>query len=211
MQILVADDGVGIFGKIQRALRLSNPADVVLELRKGKFTTDPSSHTGEGIFFTSRLCDSFSIASQPIVWRAGSDRQDRVMEDADKEQRGTAVWMETMTSTDRTLDEVFALYSEDYQFDRTHVPVLVATMGSDEYLVSRSAARRVVSRLERFREVVLDFEGVATIGQAFADEIFRVFATSNPDLRLLPVHMTPQVSRLIDRANANRSASESSA
>ena len=39
---------------------------MVLELAKGKLTTDPASHTGEGIFFTSR--SSFTERFQPIVF-----------------------------------------------------------------------------------------------------------------------------------------------
>lgn len=203
VQLAVVDDGVGIFRKIQRALDLPTAADVVLELRKGKLTTDPSAHTGEGIFFTSRLCDAFSIDSAPIVWRSGQQSRDIVLESPGQRQ-GTAVSMELLTDGDRTLDDVFERFSDDFQFNKTEVPLLVATLGSDEYLVSRSAARRVVSRLERFRQVMLDFDGVATIGQAFADEIFRVFASSHPESSLVPINMTRAVARMVDRARQSR-------
>ena len=33
----------------------------LFELSKGKFTTDPSRHSGEGVFFTSRMFDDFEI------------------------------------------------------------------------------------------------------------------------------------------------------
>ena len=49
-QIIIDDDGVGIFKKIQAKLELSDERHAVLELAKGKFTTDPANHSGEGIF-----------------------------------------------------------------------------------------------------------------------------------------------------------------
>ncbi|NJL17798.1 MAG: hypothetical protein HC938_11970 [Nitrospira sp.] len=59
--ITIRDYGVGIFHKIQQALHLSDPQHAILELAKGKLTTDQAKHTGEGIFFTSRMFDEFSI------------------------------------------------------------------------------------------------------------------------------------------------------
>ncbi|GAI71454.1 unnamed protein product, partial [marine sediment metagenome] len=35
-------------------------------------------------------------------------------------------------------------------------------------------ARRVLTGLENFKTIILDFREIDTIGQAFADEIFRV-------------------------------------
>jgi hypothetical protein len=45
--------------------------------------------------------------------------------------------------------------------------------------------------------VVLDFTGVDFIGQGFADEIFRVFALAHPGTRLIPVHCTETVEKMI--------------
>jgi len=57
---------------------------------------------------------------------------------------------------------------------RQSVPVKLAQYGNDK-LVSRSQAKRLLARVELFKVVMLDFTNVPTIGQAFADEIFRVF------------------------------------
>jgi len=37
--------------------------------------------------------------------------------------------------------------------------------------------------LEKFRHVVLDFRNVRTVGQAFVDEIFRVFGQAHPEIK----------------------------
>ena len=71
-------------------------------------------------------------------------------------------------------------------------------------LVTRSQAKRLMLRVERFRTVVLDFAGVAGIGQAFADEVFRVFANAHPGVELVPMHATPAVQQMIRRAEVAR-------
>jgi hypothetical protein len=69
-----------------------------------------------------------------------------------------------------------------------------------EKLVSRSRAKRVGNRFERFKRVELDFAGVSDIGQAFADELFRVFAAAHPQIRITPINTEPAVAQMIRRA-----------
>jgi hypothetical protein len=105
--------------------------------------------------------------------------------------------------------EVFSQFSsgpEDYRFAKTRVPLALATFGDDS-LVSRSSARRVLARIESFDEVVLDFRGVRAIGQAFADEIFRVFAAAHPRVELVPVNASAHVLAMIARARTARDSS----
>ena len=90
---------------------------------------------------------------------------------------------------------------DDYTFDRTVVPVRLAQY-EGETLVSRSQAKRLTMRFERFKTVLLDFSGVESIGQAFADEIFRVFQAAHPGIELLPIRMTPAVAGMVHRALA---------
>jgi hypothetical protein len=50
--------------------------------------------------------------------------------------------------------------------------------------VSRSEARRLLANLEKFSEIVLDFRDAISVGQGFADEVFRVFARRHPGIRI---------------------------
>jgi hypothetical protein len=104
------------------------------------------------------------------------------------------------------MQEVFERFSsakDGLSFDRTRLVVkLVEPEGS--VLVSRSQAKRIVARLERFKEVVLDFEGVESVTPAFADEIFRVFASGHPQVQLKSVHDKAQVRQMIQRAVSGR-------
>ena len=76
----------------------------------------------------------------------------------------------------------------------------------NEDLITRSQAKRVLSRFDRFREVVLDFNGVTSIGQAFADEIFRVYKQSHPEVVILAINTTAEVDKMISRAKSVENA-----
>lgn len=210
LRLQIADDGVGIFRKIARALHLPDERMALLELSKGKFTTDPRRHTGEGVFFTSRMFDNFRIISGGLVFGHDVDRLDTLVADGEVPDHGTTLLMAIQTSVTRTPREVFEAYSsgpDDYGFVKTVVPVRLVQIG-DESLVSRSQAKRLLQRVERFRHVVLDFTGIHSIGQAFADEIFRVFAQANPAVELIPAHAEPEVQQMIRRAEVARDADD---
>lgn len=201
-QMLLADDGVGIFRKIKEGLGLEDERHAIIELAKGKLTTDPRRHSGEGIFFTSRMFDDFAILSGDTYFshRFG-EREDWILE-TDSTHAATAVFMGINNHTSRTLKKVFDRFAapdDDFGFSRTVVPVKMAQYG-DDLLVSRSQAKRLLSRLDRFAVVVFDFNGVREIGQAFADEVFRVFAMQHPKTDLEFINATSAVKRMILRA-----------
>ena len=60
IEINIRDNGIGIFNKIKKAYKLEDQRHALLELAKGKLTTDPKHHSGQGVFFTSRAFDKFS-------------------------------------------------------------------------------------------------------------------------------------------------------
>lgn len=69
-------------------------------------------------------------------------------------------------------------------------------------LISRSQAKRVLVRVELFRTVLFDFSRVSSIGQAFADEIVRVFAHAHPGIELQFVHANAAIKQMISRARS---------
>lgn len=203
-EMLLSDNGIGIFKKIQTALNLLDERHAILELAKGKLTTDPKNHTGEGIFFTSRMFDSFDILSGGVYFSHDyGEKEDWILQ-MDKSQSGTTVWMKLHNHTARTTKKVFDHFSggDDYGFNKTVVPVNLARYGDDN-LISRSQAKRLLARVELFKIVVFDFSGVDTIGQAFADEIFRVFANQHPEIELLTTKANSEVKRMIERVKSD--------
>lgn len=208
-EMLVMDNGVGIFKKIQIALGLLDERHAIFELHKGKLTTDPKTHTGEGIFFTSRMFDSFDILSGGIYFTHEFGKPEDWILERDKSSIGTTVWMKIYNHTARTAKKVFDQFStgDDYGFNKTVVPVKLAKYGNDQ-LISRSQAKRLLARVELFKMVLFDFTGIETIGQAFSDEIFRVFARQHPEIELIPVHANSQVKRMIERVKGSSSSQE---
>lgn len=206
VELQVTDFGIGIFNKITRELGLEDNRHAVLELTKGKLTTDREHHTGEGIFFTSRMFDRFSILSGSLYFsHIQGEEEDWLLEDRDGVSDGTRVTMKIATNSNRTTKDVFDEYTawgDDYSFTRTHVPVDLVRYGK-ENLVSRSQAKRLLARLEPFREVFLNFEGIEFIGQAFADEIFRVFKNNHPDINIVWIRTNEDVEKMIKRVIRN--------
>ncbi len=207
LRIIISDDGVGIFAKITSALQLPDRRQALFELSKGKLTTDPSKHTGEGVFFTSRMFDSFEISANGLHFNHEQNApHDLLLEASGVFLEGTAVFMRISVASTRTAADVYAQFTdapEDYDFSKTIVPMKLARYG-DEQLVSRSQAKRLIARFDRFRTVILDFADIQEIGQAFADELFRVYSNSHPTVELLPKNMTEQVERMWLRAVSPR-------
>ncbi len=198
----VVDAGEGIFLKIQRALDLFDPRESILELAKGKLTTDPTNHTGEGIFFSSKLFDAYDIRSGNLHFIHDGGTQDFLFEHP-KDAPGTLVFMKLANDSTLKTNEVFFKFAapDEFTFNKTVVPVRLAQY-EGEKLVSRSQAKRLTARFEKFRTVILDFAGVETIGQGFADELFRVFAAAHPAIDLVPMHMTTAVQDMATRVIA---------
>lgn len=210
IEISVIDFGIGVFERIQRDFDLADARSALLELSKGKLTSDKARHAGEGIFFTSRMFDDYSIWAGTLFYRRlRKDDDDWLVEVDERPQSktGTSVHMRLSTEATWTPREIFDHYQgDDLRFRKTHVPIKLGRY-PNEQLVSRSQAKRILTRFESFSEVLLDFEGVPEIGQPFADEIFRVFANAHPEIALLWVRTSPYIEKMIDYV---RSASSES-
>jgi len=205
LDIYISDDGIGIFKKIKAAMNLDDERHSVLELAKGKFTTDPDNHTGEGIFFSSRIFDEFAVLSGDVYYAHDYNDPTEWIAQSLKPRTGTVVFMRLKNNCKRTVTSVFDEYAspEDYAFSKTVVPVNLAQYG-DDTLVSRSQAKRLLTRIDRFSKVIFDFKKVESIGHSFADEVFRVFANRHPEIEISVINDKPNVRKMISRARSQR-------
>ncbi len=194
----VADEGVGIFNHIRDRLQLASEIEALQELSKGKTTTMPERHTGEGVFFTSKAVHEFEIQSGSLRWLVDNRRNDTAVGELDPPVKGTHVRLEIETDKVRDLTEIFAEYAEGFDFNKTRIIVMLFAIGTR--FISRSEAKRLLHGLERFREVVLDFKDVDLVGQGFADEVFRVWARLHPETHFVPVNMSVPVAFMVERA-----------
>jgi STAS-like domain of unknown function (DUF4325) len=201
VDITIVDNGVGIFQKIQRDFGYEDHRQALLELSKGKLTSDRRRHSGQGIFFTSRMFDEFSIRSSNLLYtRTRINEDEWLFESKILEQftSGTTVNMNISNLADWTTRQILDRHQTDpVGFRRTHVPIALGKYPGEQ-LVSRSQAKRMLARFDQFEEVLLDFDGVQEIGPAFADEIFRVFHDDHPKIQVTPIRANRAVARTIE-------------
>jgi hypothetical protein len=138
--------------------------------------------------------------------RAKRDGDDWLIEVNDRTayRKGTLVEMKIKTNADWSMRDVFDKYQGDnLRFRKTHVPLKLAQYPGEQ-LVSRSQAKRLLTRFENFSEVFLDFNDVEEIGQAFADEIFRVYHESNPEVSMVVAFANEDVRKMIEFVNPGK-------
>ena len=206
-QILIKDEGIGIFKKIQNFIKESRNETISLQecvslLFAGKFTTAKQFHTGEGIFFTSHIMDEFIIYSDDNFFTRNNFTSAQI-EDSNLHsflhmEKGTAVMMTLNNNTKKVLSEVFNTFAPvDEGFIRTTIPV--AHMFSGGNPISRSEARRLLECIALFNDIDLDFSGVDEIGQGFAHELFVLGKQKYPHINLRTVNTCKTVEDMIKR------------
>ena len=199
LQLLVSDDGCGLFDCIQRSFDIADPQMAMLELSKGKLTTQPEQHSGHGLFFTSRLADIFDLHANAAAYRFCSAESGHWAKGRPLARPGTSIYWAVALDSPRSLQAVLQAHSVESQahcFDSTALP-LHLMLGPQVGLESRGQAKRVLSLLPQFRRAELDFSGVDEIGHGFADELFRVLPRLFPEIELRPVGMAPNVAAMV--------------
>ncbi|MFC1787868.1 STAS-like domain-containing protein [Patescibacteria group bacterium] len=200
LEFEIRDFGIGVFRNVMKKFKYRSELEAIQELLKGKTTTQPKAHSGEGIFFTSKIADKFTLISFHHQMLVDNLLPDVFVGKVDKTIQGTLARFSVAIKSDKHLINLFKQYQssdDEMAFDKTKILVKLYTTGTIH--VSRSQARRILTRLETFKQIVLDFDQVPTIGQAFADEIFRVFKNQYPDIRIETINTNEAVQFMIDR------------
>ena len=203
LSFIVNDSGVGVFRNIMKKRNLKSEIEAIQDLLKGKTTTMPRTHSGEGIFFTSKAGDMFTLDSFSQMLVINNLTHDISARHKSAVKRGTRVIFKIKTDSDRHLNDVFKKYTNinddsDYGFDKTEIRVKLYTSGGVH--ISRSQARRILEGLEKFKVILLDFENVPLVGQAFVDEIYRVFQNKHPNIVIQEENMSESVRFMAERA-----------
>ena len=203
IRILIIDNGIGIFEKIKNYFNLEYLSDAILELDKGKCTTAADSHSGEGIFFSSKMFDLFFIQANGIQYVSKNNLINSYLLENTKSSINKGTWVSMEMSKDNIvpIEDIFNRYSDaDLGFNKTIVPVvhlIDKKNNTDMSLMSRSQARRLLHRFDKFSKIILDFEHISFIGQGFADEIFRVFVNANPLIDISYLNANEKVKKMI--------------
>lgn len=196
----VKDSGIGVFRNVMQERGLSSEAEAMQDLLKGKTTTAPQAHSGEGIFFTSKIADVFTLDSYGNQLTIANKVADIFFGKSEKTIRGTKVIFSIALNSTKHTTDIFGRYQTDKSepaFDKTEIQIKLYMSGTVH--ISRSQARRVLSGLEKFKTVILDFDRVPIVGQAFADEVFRVFKSKHPKITIVSINMNDTVEFMIRR------------
>lgn len=194
---IIKDSGIGIFNRLKKGFKLSDDYEAIEHLFKGKQTTFPERHSGQGIFFTSRIADQFEIRSNVLQVVVDNAKKDQIIKKI-KKIVGTEVSFNLKMKSKKNLQELFNEFSnDDFEFDKNNVRV---KFSAEKELVSRSQARKLLNGLHKFNQIVFDFKNVNGVGQAYADEIFRVFANMNPEKKISYINADQNVTFMIERA-----------
>lgn len=194
----IRDDGEGVFEHLKEGKSLETDLEAIEELSKGKTTTDPSRHTGEGIFFSSKAVERFRLESGLFAWHVDNELGEHAILQRDESLDGTLVRIELDVDREHDLAALFRRYTTDHEFVKTEILVKLFEYGKT--FVSRSEAKRLLRGLEKFQDVTLDFAGVRGIGQGFADEVFRVWPAQHPNVRILATGMNDAIEFMVTRA-----------
>ena len=200
IRFTIGDHGIGIFNNLRKTFRLEDNYEALQHLLKGKQTTDPARHSGQGIFFTSKIADRFEITSSKLHLIIDNSIPDVFVEEITP-VKGTRVFFAIRKNSSKDLNTLFDEYTdEDFRFSRTQT--IVELYKQDDSYVSRSQAKKLLQNLEGFDTIILDFKKVRLVGQGFADEVFRVYQNQRPEVELIPIHMQPSAEFMINRAKA---------
>lgn len=218
VQLLVSDDGCGLFQRVSEHLQLDDPRLAMFELSKGKLTTQAARHAGQGLFFISQLADIFDLHANDAAFQQRRSHHTLWHAVRPMTTQGTSVYVAIALDSQRSPQALRLAHSgaaalaasqgtrldgsappgdpARCRFEHTRVPLQLLAGGPT--LASRAEARRVAARLTAFRAAELDFSGIVDVGQGFADELFRVFGRAQPQLALVPTGMNADVAAMID-------------
>lgn len=202
IRFIINDFGIGVFRNVMKKRNLKSELEAMQDLLKGKTTTEPKAHSGEGIFFTSKTGDKFILESFGYRMVVDNKIPDVFFESHKPSKKGTRVIFSIASDSDRHLNDIFKQFQStpgEYAFDRTEIRVRLFTTST--VYVSRSQARRILVGLDKFKSIVLDFDRVPTVGQAFSDEIFRVFKSHHPNIKITSTNMNEAVQFMIKRVD----------
>lgn len=194
---VIKDLGIGAIESIKTGFDISDDFLALEHLFKGKQTTAREAHSGQGIFFTSKVVDSYKIATSGMEFTIDNVEADEFLGDS-RQRKGTTVTCAIKKNTRRKIKDVFDKYAgDDYEFNQNIVKI---NLSKHKRLMSRSEAKRLLLGLDEYVVLDFNFKNVHEVGQGFCDEIFRVYANRNPG-KVLSYHGASDVVRyMIERS-----------
>ena len=194
---VIKDLGIGAIENIKQGFEISDNFLALEHLFKGKQTTAKEGHSGQGIFFTSKVVDIYKIAASRMEFTIDNKEADEFLKDI-RQRKGTTVTCKIKKNTRRKIKDVFDKYTDDdYEFNQNIVKI---NLSKYQRLMSRSEAKRLLLGLDDYAVLDFNFQNVGEVGQGFCDEIFRVYANKYPHKVLSYNEASDVVRYMIERS-----------
>jgi len=155
-------------------------------------TTIRARHTGEGIFFSSRMFDTFDILSGGISFSHTDGEVNDWIRDNPQYQTALPCGLRFETRRAVLRKKCSMSMSRAKTTTSAALSCRYASHSTSAIPISRSQAKRVLARVDLFRTVV------STLADRFnwpgvRGQIFRVFAQSHPEIELHFIHANASV------------------
>ena len=198
IQIVVSDNGEGLFKYIQTKLKLKNPQMAALEIAKGGLTTDPKNHSGEELYTLINLFDQVAIDSTGISLKF-DNKTHSWMIDRSIHKNGTRIQLKIKPSSRRTCKEVFhRLFKSERK--SVSIPVSLLKIHNAQIVNSRQQAQNMLRNISDLKTIEFDFKNIDLIGPAFADELVRKTKVENSSANIKWINSNETVDVLMKRA-----------
>ena len=198
VSIWVTDNGTGIYEKIRRGHCYPDLRECAFQLSKGILSSSIDSSIGQSLYLISWCFDVFEICANGVCYHKDLNNDDWYIGSKESSSSGTSVRMSIDINSERSLKDVCRDYrlKKNTGFADTHILVDLAVFDEENFL-SRTQARRILHKLNKFSKITLDFTNAKVVGNAFVDEIFRVFHEKNPDIELEYINANPDIEFMI--------------
>lgn len=202
--VSISDNGIGIFSHLKNQLSLYDESEAAFELLKGKVTTAPEDHTGQGLFFSLRLFDNFRIISKGKILSSHNTDDNSCFkiqsDDESLNKTGTTIEMNISPVSQRKTEDVFGRFTEYDEkegiqvFTKTVFPLALAEAKVN--LISRAQAQRITRGLEKFSDITIDCAGVESTGHSFWDELLRVWHGKHSDSKIRLINLSEKTFKI---------------
>ena len=201
LNIVIADNGIGIFKNIKSNLKLPSAHIAAIELAKSGLTTDPKNHSGDELYTVFHLFDNIKIESTEILLHF--DYLDKSWNiNQSKQANGTRIHLKINPSSKRTCLDIFKKIFNSKQ-KTLSIPISLTRYGGLDLINSREQANYLLRNIEDYKIVNFDFKNIDLIGPAFADELIRKTNRINKSIIINWVNSNDMINIMLKRALQN--------
>jgi len=197
LHIIIRDNGNGLFEKIKSKLNLRNIQSAVLEIGKGKVTTDPESHSGYELYTVIHLFDKVKIDANGISLTYEKENNLWGIE-ISEQKKGTRIHLQINPESKRTCEQTFLRIFNNN--NRVSIPINLLKRPGNNSVNSRLQANCIFNNIDNINEIEFDFNNINLIGPAFADELVRKTKLKNKTASIKWINCNETIDLLMKHA-----------